>query len=165
MYYDRIICVLQDMIKGGKMPQVELLTVANHAEAVNGLLYLSGAGWTDHRRPIAPGGSLPITHFGVAIAILVGWEETNRRHRVVLRMENADGQEMLNMQADMEMGRPPGLPPGSDLRGVMAINADMQFPSAGIYRLIAAVADSERSVTFRVHDVPVPPAPEQSQRG
>ena len=136
------------------MPEIELLTVANHAEAINGLLYLSGAGWTDLRRPMPPEGPPPVNHIGIALAVLVGWNETNQRHRINLRLENADGRELANMQADLEMGRPPGLPQGSDLRGVIAINAELQFPAPGIYRVLAAVADNRRSVSFRVHDVP-----------
>jgi hypothetical protein len=149
------------------MPEIELLTVANHAEAINGLLYLSGAGWTDLRRPMPPEGPPPVTHFGIAIAVLVGWNETNQRHRINVRLENADGREFLNMQADLEMGRPPGLPQGSDLRGVIAINAELQFPAAGIYRVLAAVAGHQRSVTFRVHDLPaasIPATPPPPQR-
>jgi hypothetical protein len=146
------------------MPQLELLTVANHAEAINGLLYLSGAGWTDLRRAIPAQGPAPVTHLGIALAILVGWEETNRRHRVAVVMENADGQEILRMESDFELGRPPGLPPGSDLRGVIAINGEVQFPAAGMYRVIATIADSKRSVTFRVHDIPVPAVPSRPTR-
>lgn len=143
------------------MPLIELLTVANHAEAINGLLYLSGAGWTDLRRVVPPEGPPPISHIGIAIAVSVGWNETNQRHRVTMRLETADGQEVVNMQADLEMGRPAGLLQGSDLRGVIAVNAELQFPAAGVYRVVASVADNPRSVTFRVHDVPtsVMPAP------
>ncbi len=146
------------------MPQIELLTVANHAEAINGLLYLSGAGWTDLRRPMRqPNGPIPANHVGIAVAILVGWNETNQSHRVSVRLENADGGELVGMQADFEIGRPPGVPAGTDLRTVMAINAELQFPSAGIYRVVAAVADNRRSVTFRVLDIPAVPnqAPQQ----
>jgi hypothetical protein len=151
MYYTR----KQDEHKEGRMPQVELLTVANHAEAINGLLYLSGAGWTDLRRPMPqPGGPIPVNHIGLAMAILVGWNETNQRHRVTLVLENADGRELMNVVADFEIGRPPGLPAGSDLRTVLAMNSELQFPSAGIYRVVATVADSRRSISFRVHDTP-----------
>lgn len=149
------------------MPELELLTVANHAEAINGLLYLSGAGWTDLRRPMPPeGGQAPVNHIGIGIAILVGWNETNQRHRLDLRLENADGRDLVAMQADVEVGRPPGLPPGSDLRTVMGINVEIQFPSAGIYRVIAAVPESRRSVSFRVHDIAggvIPGQPRQQQ--
>jgi len=145
------------------MPQIELLTVANHAEAINGLLYLSGAGWTDLVRPVQPGGQVPVNHIGVGVAILVSWNETNQPHRVTFRIENADGQVLVNMQGDLEMGRPAGLAPGSDLRGVMAINGEVQFPAAGIYRVVASVGEDTRSVTFRVHDTPTPAMPQPPQ--
>ena len=147
------------------MPQIELLTVANHAEAINGLLYLSGAGWTDLRRPVQAEGPVPLNHIGIGVAILVPWDEANQRHRTSLRIENADGQELVQIQWDLEVGRPAGLPPGSDLRSVMAFNGEVQFPVAGIYRVVAGVADHTRSVTFRIHDVPMPLPPEPHGRG
>ena len=141
------------------MPRVELLTVANHAEAINGLLYLSGAGWTDLRRPIPGDGPVPPTHMGVGVAIQVPWAETNYQHSVGLRIESADGAILLQVQGQFEIGRPPGLAPGSDLRTVLAFTSDIVFPTAGIYRVVATVAEDSRSVTFRVHDVPVQPMP------
>ncbi len=148
--------VMSEPISG---PEIELLTLANHAEAVNGLLYLSGAGWTDLMRPIPPGGTPPPNIIGIALAILVPWGETNKRHRVVIRIENDDGNELMKVEGDVEMGRPPGTVQGSDFRGVMAINGQVQFPHAGIYRVIASVADRSRSVRFRVHDIPIPTSP------
>lgn len=145
------------------MPEIELLTVANHAEAINGLLYLSGAGWTDLRRSVQPGAPPPITHIGIGIAILVAWNETNQRHRVGVRIENADGQVLLAMQGDIEMGRPPGVAPGSDLRGVMAISGEVQFPAEGVYRIVADVGGNMRSVTFRVHNLSAMAAPQPPQ--
>lgn len=138
------------------MPQIEMLTVANHAEAVNGLLYLSGAGWTDLTRHVGPDGQIPPNHIGIGVSILVSWNETNQKHHIVLRIENADGKTLINVEGDIEMGRPPGLPAGSDLRGVMAINGEVQFPAAGVYRVVAVVGQDMRSVTFRVRDAPVP---------
>ena len=145
------------------MPQIELLTVANHAEAINGLLYLSGAGWTDLVRPVQLGGQIPVNHLGIGVAILVSWNETNQRHHVVIRIEDADGKALVNVEGDIEMGRPPGLTPGSDLRGVMAINGEVQFPATGIYRVVASVAQDVRSVTFRVHDPPIQAMPQPPQ--
>src|SRR5713226_8455328 len=112
------------------MPLVEILTVANHAEAINGLLYLSGAGWTDLWRPVHPGGQVPVNHVGIGVAILISWNETNERHGVSLRIENADGQVLVNVDGGIEMGRPAGSVPGSDLRGVLAFNGEVQFPAA-----------------------------------
>jgi hypothetical protein len=136
------------------MPQIELLTMANHAEAINGLLYLSGAGWTDLYRPVPQGGAIPTNHIGVGVAIQVGWAETNQRHQVALRIETADGAVVVQMQGQFEIGRPAGLTPGSDLRSVLAFSGELQFPAAGIYRVVASVGDHTRSVTFRVHDRP-----------
>jgi hypothetical protein len=138
------------------MPTLETLLIANHAEAINGLLYMSGAGWTDMFRAVPPKGSAPSNHFGVAVTILVSWNETNRKYHLTIRLETDDSREVAKVEADMEMGRPPGLPPGSDLRAVVAINFDIQFPSAGGYRIVGQIGEEPpRSVSFRVRDVPV----------
>ncbi len=47
------------------------------------------------------------------------------------------------------------------MRGVMAINGEVQFPAAGVYRVVAGVGEDRRSVTFRVHDAPMPAMPPQ----
>jgi hypothetical protein len=139
------------------VPDVEILTVANHAEAINGLLYLSGGGWTDlWRGNLPPNQPAPINHFGIGLAVRVGWNETNRRHHLIVRLAHEDGEEVFRAEADVEVGRPPGIPEGSDQRAVLAISADMQFPMPGTYRLSTELAREERSVSFRVHDRPQP---------
>jgi len=62
------------------MPQIEYVTLAHHAEAVNGLLYLQGAGWTDLEQPIDSEGNLGMLHLGIGVSILIGWNETNRSY-------------------------------------------------------------------------------------
>lgn len=142
------------------MPQIEYIALSNHAEAVNGLLYLSGAGWTDHWRQPDQNGQFGSLHFGIGVSILVPWTETNRRFELKLRVEGEDGEpELANFDGELEVGRPPGLPPGSDLRAVLAINVDTVFPKPGGYRIkgrIGDAPDSERSVSFRVIDQPAP---------
>lgn len=144
------------------MPSIESLMIANHAETREGLLYLSGAGWSDHWR----GGVVanmpsqgPVSHFGIAVSILVGWTETNRRHRVEIRVESEDGGDPLaKVDADLEMGRPPGAAVGGDQRAMLALNVDTVFPKAGGYRIVAEMPAHEetKSVSFRVHDQPIP---------
>lgn len=137
------------------MPEIEFVTLANHAEAVNGLLYLSGAGWSDHWRAPGPENSLPPTHLGIGISVLVPWTETNRRHHLVVIVEGEDGgAEFVKAEADLEVGRPPGLPPGTDLRAVLALNADVALPEEGAYRIVATLGQKKKSVTFRVHNQP-----------
>lgn len=135
------------------MPEIEFIVLANHAEAREGLLYLMGGCWTDHWREIPPeGGPPPISHFGIGVAIMLQWDETNRPYHLILRLETDDGAELAKMDADLTLGRPPELTPGSTQRAVLALNVDMQFPAAGGYRIMGELGEDRKSVAFRVHD-------------
>lgn len=135
------------------MAEIEFLLLGDHAEALNGKLYMMGAGWTDSWRGERPEGApTPITHFGVGVGVLVPYTETNRQHHLALRVEREDGQQIALVEADLEMGRPPGLPAGSDQRAIMALNAEVQFPEPGGYRVVGELGGQQRSVSFRVHD-------------
>jgi hypothetical protein len=132
------------------VPELEFALVANHAEAINGLLYLQGAGWTDVKQPMQPNGQPGVVHCGMAVSILVGWNETNKRFPLKLAVVHEDGQELVAVQAQVEAGRPPGLPPGSDIRSVIAVNAELQFPRPGRYEFRAELDGKVRSASFRV---------------
>lgn len=140
------------------MPHLEFVTLANHAEAHDGLLYLSGAGWTDIRPPINPDGTIGLVHFGIGLSVLVGWNETNLRFPLVLRIVHEDGGDsFMQAEAQIEQGRPPGLAPGQDLRSVLAVNVDAAFPRPGGYVVNATIGDQPpTTVAFRVL---VPPGP------
>lgn len=135
------------------MAEIELLTMANHAEAINGLLYLSGAGWDQVRRTYVRGSEPAPNHFGIGVSVLVPWGETNRRHQLSLWIESEDGGEPL-MRGDglLEVGRPAGAVEGADTRAVLAVDASVQFPSQGGYRLVAVVDGHQRTYGFRVVD-------------
>lgn len=133
------------------MPQIEYVVNADHAEAINGKLYLQGAGWTDVIQPIGAGGQPGIVHLGVAVSILISWNETNRRFPLTLTMTHEDGDELMRVDAQVEAGRPPGIPPGSDFRSVLAIGGEVQFSKTGSYQLRAALDGQERTVVFRVN--------------
>jgi hypothetical protein len=136
------------------MPEMEYVLLADHAEATNGKLNVMGAGWTDQWRAPRPlDAPLPITHFGIGVSVLIPWTETNRRHHLAIRIEDEDGRtELGKVEADLEIGRPPGLPSGSDQRAVLALNADIQFPNAGGYRVLAQLGEQTKTVSFRIHD-------------
>jgi hypothetical protein len=142
------------------MAEIEYVLLANHAEAVAGLLYVSGGSWTDQwrgRRP--PGAPTPPTHFGIGVSVLIPWNDTNRPHHLVIRIEGEDGGgELARAEADLEAGRPPGLARGVDQRAVLALNVDMAFPQPGGYRVVAEMRDQVKTVSFRVHDEPLPQA-------
>jgi hypothetical protein len=133
------------------MPEIEYIVNADHAEAINGKLYLHGAGWTDLQQVIGPAGQPGIVHLGIAVSILIGWNETNRRFPLKVTLTHEDGAEIARVDAQIEAGRPPGVPGGSDFRSVLAIGADIQFPTPGSYRLSAELNDQTKTVTFRVH--------------
>jgi hypothetical protein len=130
------------------MPQIEFVINADHAEAINNKLYLQGAGWTDIVQQVAPNGQPGIVHMGMAVSILIGWNETNRRFPLTLTLRHEDGDEIA--EAQIEAGRPPGIPVGSDFRSVLAIGAEIQFPKTGGYVLRAELDGQERTSAFRV---------------
>lgn len=136
------------------MPRIENLMVANHAEAIGGLLYVSGGGWTEHWRGTGnPDGTFPPSHLGIALTILVAWTETNRRYPIRIVVEPEDGgEEVIRVEGEMESGRPPGVPEGIDLRSALAVNGEVVYPQAGGYRVVAQAGEDHRTVSFRVHD-------------
>ena len=72
--------------------QFELLCLANHVEAINGLLYMTGGGWTEHHRPpLQPNGSTTISHIGIAVMVRIPWNETNRPHRFQVEIQDLAG--------------------------------------------------------------------------
>ena len=136
------------------MPQIEYVTVADHAEAINGKLYLQGAGWTDVPLQLGPAGQPAIMHFGIAASVLVGWNETNRRFPLTITIVHEDGDEIVKLSAQIEAGRPPGITLGTDFRSLLAVNANIAFQKTGRYDVRAELGDEARQVTFRVHPNP-----------
>lgn len=136
--------------------EIEFLILANHVEAANGLLYISGGGWTDHHRLLQPGQPLPASHMGIGISVLVPWTETNRPHLLRVRMENEDATVTLfDLQPQLNLGRPPMLSPGTEQHAVLAIEVGIQFPAPGIYRVVAELEGSDQTKRwpFQVHDI------------
>lgn len=77
----------------------------------------------------------PTPHMAVVVMVKVGWNETNRLHRMTLNLLTADGKHAvtvpgpvgqqplsLQVQGEFEVGRPPGLPEGSTIDHALAIN-------------------------------------------
>ncbi|MYH44636.1 MAG: hypothetical protein F4017_06885 [Acidimicrobiaceae bacterium] len=135
------------------MATIELLTIANHAEVQNGLLYLIGAEWDTVTRTYQAGSDPQPQHLAIAITVVVPWIEANQRHRVELWIEDEDAQvRLMEASFDIELGRPPGKTHGSDSRSPLAMSGIVQFPGSGGYRVRARIGDYHKTYAFRVND-------------
>jgi hypothetical protein len=143
--------------------QFELLCLANHVEAINGLLYMIGGGWTDHHRPpLQPNGQTTISHVGIALMVRVPWNETNRPHRFQVEIQDLDGGSFLKVEGDLNVGRPAQIAPGSVQHACLAINGELMFPRAGGYVLRGILngdTTTLRTWEFHVHDAVMPTPP------
>jgi len=92
-----------------------ILLLCDYAEALNGKLYVMGGGWT-----MCPPGPRSMS---VAARILVPWGETNVRHRLTLMLQDDSGcivelgdpPVKVRHEGEFEVGRPPGVPAGTEL--------------------------------------------------
>jgi hypothetical protein len=135
---------------------IESLILANHVESVNGLLYISGGGWTNHSRIVTTGNRPPVSHLGLAIIIAVPWHETNRRLSITVEFRDEDAAVIANVNAQINVGRPPQLHPGTIQYPTIGLPMDILFPHEGGYEIVArvdGVDGSERRWVFRVQDI------------
>ncbi len=135
---------------------VESLMLANHAESVNGLLYISGGGCNIHRRVVPPSGAITLSHLGLALIIAVPWHQTNLTHNLIIEFRDEDANIIANINSKLNMGRPPGLRPGTIQYANVGLPMDIVFPHPGDYEIVVSiedVEDSQRRWTFQVQDI------------
>jgi len=105
--------------------KVTTLLLCDHAEAVLGKLYINGGGWNLT-------GPQPVPS-AVAVLIEVPWDQTNTKHRVLIELLDVDGESVEVEQPDgssepvkaesmLEVGRPPGVKPGTAQNAALAVN-------------------------------------------
>src|SRR5438094_10551900 len=100
------------------------MLLADAAQAINGKLYILGGGWSIIGPDPGPS--------AIAIKIEVPWDEANKRHKLKLELVDQDGQPVtvptptgekpVQLQRDYEVGRPPGLKPGTPLDMAIVLN-------------------------------------------
>ncbi len=106
------------MIESEQMKTVMLL--CDYAETINGKLYIMGGGWT-----VCPPGP---RNMAIALKIIVPWTLTNIKHRLSLILQDEFGNTVsqgeppseVRQDGEFEVGRPPGVPAGSDLDFVIS---------------------------------------------
>lgn len=122
------------------------LLLADAAQSVDNKLYILGGGWSVT-------GPEPVP-FAIAMKVEVPWDRTNQRHRWTLRLVDADGQAVMvptdqgsrpvEIAGEFEVGRPPGIPPGTPIDLSVAINSGpIPIPPGGRYVWRLSVDDEE----------------------
>jgi hypothetical protein len=129
------------------MARIETLMLANHAESVNGLLYVHGGGWSHHWRGAEP------THpsqFAVAATVLLDAGEGPNGVPFTILVRSETGEEVLRAEGVLQG---PAAQMGEGVRTGIAVNANVVFPHEGPYTLTAEIAGAQGpSVAFWVHD-------------
>jgi hypothetical protein len=102
------------------------LILADHTRVSEGKLDVLGGGWT-------LAGPDPVT-MGIGVLIEVPWDQTNRRHSMVVRLLGEDGQlypmpgpdggpsRGIEAHTEFEVGRPPGIAAGTAQPFALGLN-------------------------------------------
>lgn len=127
-------------------PQVDTLILADRAEVLNSKLYMMGGGWdrlyvVDFTRPHA---------LSIAVGVLVPWSATNREHRLAIRIESQDNDELANLALGFNAGRPTQLKNAQSQRVLLAFQAEMVIRGPGTY-LVRAIIDEHESKSIEFH--------------
>lgn len=136
--------------------KVEWVILADGTQISGNKLYLLGGGWD----VLTVNSEFPVKqHLAIAAAFRVPWSQTSVKHSVEIQILNEDTQETLaSIAGEFEVGRAPGLPPGSSQLSQLAAEMTVEFPSPGLYALRTKVDVQEQAsniVPFRVVEGPV----------
>jgi len=130
--------------------RLEWLILADFAQIVANKLYVQGGGWD----VLTVNSGFPVQqNIGLAVAFSVPWDATNQRHNVEIEVQTDDGEPIAKIGGQVEVGRPPGIPPGQAQRFQMAANIGLTLAKPGIYVIVAKIEGEEAG---RVHFNVVP---------
>lgn len=124
--------------------RIDFLLVADAAEVVNGKLYMLGGGWDLFHSPVFP----TVTRIGIAAGILFETQELDQIHRVVVRISEIGGRDLLSpLEAEI---RPKPRPVKTEAaRSIIALNPSLQIPGVGLYEVKVAIREWEHAVRFQ----------------
>ena len=131
--------------------------IADHAEACNGKLYITGGCWDT-----LFSGNFPTQHphLSIAAALYVPWRATNQSHRIVVDLVDTDGNSILPepIQGEFEQGRPPGMRPGDSANLVIVFNINgLIVEKPGRYEWVFRVDGTDLGrIGFKVVERKVP---------
>ena len=128
--------------RGPRLPvehaSIEYLLLADHAESLNGKLYVMGGGWDQLTSSDLSGPA----KLSIACGVQIPWNETDDDHRLSLIVEDSDNNPIAPaLQVGFKTGRSPSMVRGSSAHVPFAVRADIQFPSPGTYVVAATLDD------------------------
>ncbi len=128
------------------------LLLCDSAQAENGKVHMLGAGWSITPSPTAP--------HAVAILMKIPWDRANQPMDLSLQLLDPDGDPVniptaegpvaIGAQANVEVGRPPGLAPGSMLDASFALSIPSLPLDPGRYEWRLTIADADYTASFTV---------------
>jgi hypothetical protein len=130
---------------------IDFAFLADGVAVAGDRIHALGAGWS----AISVHGFPASVHsVSVAMRIRVPWSMGNERFLVQIDVEDEDGFSVLGentVSHPFELGRPPGLPPGSDLGMVWAYAFNhLELPKPGNYSFVIRIDDHEAErIRFR----------------
>jgi len=112
--------------------------IADHAEAVNGKLYLTGGGWDTLAVPELPAQH---PHISLAVVLRIPWTATNQQHTFEIVLVDEDGTSLLpeTVGGQFEAGRPPGMRSTDDQTAIFALSInglELKRDGTHIFRLL-----------------------------
>ena len=118
-----------------------------------GKVHMLGAGWSQTGTPTAP--------HAVAVLAKIPWDRANERIPMVVRLVDADGRNVglsgpdgepvqVETHGEFEVGRPPGMEPGSPIDASFAMTIQSMPLPPGRYEWQLELAEAAFSTAFQV---------------
>jgi len=89
--------------------------LCDSAQSVGGKLFILGGGWSLLKKTDQP------MSMAQAVKLAIPWSRSNERHRIEVQLETDQGMAVshegqdVRAEGEIEVGRPPGLKPGTPL--------------------------------------------------
>lgn len=129
------------------------MLLCDHAEVADGKLFVNGGGWDQIS---ANGGPT-----GIAVLVQVPWVNTNEQKKITVSLMDHDGRSVtgaspagetpIKFEITFEVGRPPGVPHGSDVGVPFALNFPplALTPAQSYYWLVEIDGEEVGRASFR----------------
>ncbi len=136
------------------------MLLCDYAQAVNGKLYIVGGGWSLLSKV------LPRFNMSLAVKLTVPWSRANEKIHMQATLVTDHGEDVLQegpdgasnpvrAEGDLELGRPPGLRPGTPLDATFVLNFEgLDLDAGGYVWQLEVGGDMAARIAFQVVNPP-----------